>query len=262
MIPLVLVGIGAISGILAGLVGIGGGAVTGGLLILLFQSLKINPELLVQLAFGTSHFVILFTSALAAYRHNRNRNLLWRAAIPLGGFSVMGAVLGARVASVTPGALLKSLLGVVILLLNFRLFFPLHEARFRPRFSLSYLGPIGLGVGFVASLLGIGGGVISIPIMVLILGYPMKLVAGTSSGAICFTALAACLSYIGFGWQRAGLPPYSLGYLHLPSALPILLGSLFGVQIGVWLHGRAKPRTLQIATAAILTVIALRLLVS
>lgn len=243
------------------MVGIGGGVITGGGLILIFQSLRFSPQILVQLAFGTSHFATLAASALAAYRHSRGKNLLWRAVIPLGLSSMPGAVLGARLASVTPGSTLKLLLGIAILAMNLRLFLPLPETRSEPRFGLQYLLPIGLGIGFLASLLGIGGGVISVPVMALVLSYPIEKVAGVSAGTICFTALAASISYTLFGWRSPNLPPGSLGYLHLTSALPILGGSLLGVQLGVWLHRRADPKTLRLATASILTLLAIRLLV-
>ncbi|MCL5019078.1 MAG: sulfite exporter TauE/SafE family protein, partial [Patescibacteria group bacterium] len=82
-ILLEFVGIGIAAGILAGLFGVGGGIIMGPFLIFYLESKGVPDEILVQLVFGTVLFVIIFTALTVVWRHHKNGNVIWKAAIPI-----------------------------------------------------------------------------------------------------------------------------------------------------------------------------------
>ena len=187
-----LVSIGLGIGLLAGLFGIGGG-------ILAIPGLTLLLHLDQHLAQGTSLATILPTTAFAAYRYARRDSVNWRAARWLGGAAVLAGFAGAHLAVILPAGLLRSLFAV------FLLYVAMRTVRHRPaappadtrplRSQASLQVGIGGTVGLLAGLLGVGGGSIATPALVLLCGFPQQLAQGTSLAAIVLSSSAGTLGY-------------------------------------------------------------------
>jgi uncharacterized membrane protein YfcA len=118
----------------------------------------------------------------------------------------------------------------------------------------------GFLVGMVSSLAGVGGGVLSIPIMHSILKFPLKKALGTSSATIVITALAAGTGYILKGWGNSLLPEGTLGYVDWLHALPLIAGSSPLAAVGAHIANKTKVTVLKRIFALFLLVIAFRML--
>ncbi len=239
---LTLVGSGLAVGFLSGLVGIGGGVLIVPLLYFFYahagwSGLRLAPDLQVVVAHATSLFVIVPTSALGTWTYHRAGAVAWRAALPIAAFSVVAALAGSQLAPLIPAALLKLGFGLLLLVSGARLIrsgTPDETRSGRPHLVVGAIS--GLAVGLMSALLGVGGGVVAIPILVYFVGLPIRKVAATSMAIIAFTATAAVVGYAVAGAGETGLPPGSVGYVHLLAGLPVLGGALAAVSLGARLN--------------------------
>jgi uncharacterized protein len=265
---LLFVAFGLIVGLLSGLVGIGGGVLIVPFLYFFYDHAEIfgvfvDPGSRVVLAHGTSLFVIMPTSVRGAIAYNRSGLVEWRAVWPIGLVSILSAVLGARLALVLPDGILKAGFGLLLVYSGVRLV--QRRARSsdgsprRPRLSLPYTLPTGIVVGFFSALLGVGGGIVAIPLLMSLIRLEMRKVAATSIGIIAITAAAGSLAYMWSGLGEPGLPRWSLGYVHLSAGLAMFAGSALSVGWGAKLNQRMKPRTLLLLFAMLFFTIGLRL---
>jgi hypothetical protein len=117
-------------------------------------------------------------------------------------------------------------------------------------------------IGIVSGLAGIGGGVLLVPVLVILLGYPMHTAIGTSSACLIFSSIGAVTAYVINGWGMAGLPPYSMGYVNLMTFAILAATTIPLSRFGVRCAYRCSGRNLQIAFAAILIFIGGMMLVS
>jgi len=257
---LLVVLVGCFVGTLAGFFGIGGGAIFVPFLIFFFQGKGVSAQILVQLSLGTSLFITAFASLFSAGKHHQQGNVIWRVVPPLAGFSIVGAFLGSYLAVHLPGEVLKKIFACVLLFFSYQMFRrPKEVLEGSPRYDVRFLFPIGLVTGFISSLVGIGGGIVSIPLMVLILRFPIKKVAGTSSAVIIFTGLAGALSYMIHGWGNPQLPPGTLGFVHLRMALLLSAGSIAFAPWGAKLNQVLEAEKLKLAFSCLLFVVFLKL---
>lgn len=254
-------GIGVIAGILAGLFGVGGGLIMGPFLIFYLEGIGFPSEILVQFVFGTVLFIIILTSSLSVWRHHRSGNVIWRAVLPLGIFSILGAFAGATIVAYTPGSILKRVYGAALFFFAYRFIREIKsDTQIEPRYDLPAAIPSGFIIGLVGSLLGVGGGVVGVPLMALFLHYPFRKIAGTSSAVIIFTAISAVAAYIFHGWGNPLLPPGSLGFVNFSIAVPLMIGAFLGAPSGVYIHGKLPTRVLRILFAVFLAAEGVKLL--
>jgi uncharacterized protein len=265
---LLFIAIGLVVGLLSGLVGIGGGVLIVPFLYFFYDHAEIfgvvvDPASRVVLAHGTSLFVIMPTSLRGAIAYHRNNLVEWRAVWPIGIVSIGSAVLGTYLAMVLPDGLLKAGFGLLLIYSGVRLIqrrARVSEATPRqPRLSLPFTVPTGGVVGLFSALLGVGGGIVSIPLLMGLIRLEMRKVAATSIGIITITAAAGTLAYMWSGYGQPGLPPWSLGYVHLSAGLAMFTGSALSVGWGARLNQRMKPRTLLLLFAFLFFTIGLRL---
>lgn len=267
LVLLSLLGVGAVVGLASGLLGIGGGV----LIVPFLYFFYAHPEwsgahvpggLQAVVAHATSLAVILPTAAHGTLDQHRAGRVLWRAALPIGLASSVGAVIGASVAASLPGPLLKLAFGVVLIAAAVNL-----VRRTKPhvkhgeRLSLAVTIPSGLAIGLFSAVLGVGGGIIAIPLLIYAVGVEVELVAATSLGIICLAAVAGVVTYMAKGAGAVGLPAFSIGYVHLLAALPILLGSLLLVRRGTALNRQLDARLLRGVFAVLFLILGLRLIV-
>jgi len=240
---------GCLIGFLAGLFGVGGGIMMVPVLVFSYDHAGISPSVLTHVAIGTSLFVVLFASISSAYQHRKQRNIDWRAVLLIGWSSALTAFGTSRVAAILSGRHLRVAFTLVVVTAGIRM---LTEGEPQAKKELERSSPpssirlavIGVTAGVVSALAGVGGGVITIPMMYYLVNMPLKLAIGTSSAAIFITAAFSVLGYIFNGMGREGLPPWSIGFVDLQRGAALAIGSLLMARVGAYVSFRTHPRRL------------------
>jgi uncharacterized membrane protein YfcA len=269
MTALVIIIVGLAVGLLSGLVGIGGGVLIVPFLYFFYDrpdlfGVVVSPEARAVLAHGTSLFVILPTSLRGAMAYHRARLVEWRAVWPIGASAVVAAFVGAHLAVRLPPEALKTGFGVLLIFSGVRLAYrrgeiPASEGHADPKVNLSLTLPSGILVGLFSSLLGVGGGIVAIPILIYLLKFDVKQVAATSIGIIALTSAAGTVGYMMTGFGAPGLPSWTLGYVDLSAGILMLPAAILSVKWGAELNQRMRPRTLEIFFGILFVLIGLRL---
>lgn len=211
--------IGGVIGFLSGLIGIGGGSFMIPALIAIFAATLPSADLSVKMAFGTNLVVGALTALAGFTVHRQHLSDRWRTVLPLAGMSIIGALCGSTVASHLPGALLRVLFGLAAVLVAAHMLLRREgDQSAVPHLSLSLLLPLGLVIGFTASLVGLGGAVFTTIALVSILRYPMRQVVGVSTFVQTAGALFGAIGYMLNGLGKPGLPHFSIGYVNLLAA--------------------------------------------
>jgi uncharacterized protein len=233
---------GIASGFFAGLFGIGGGLIMVPALVYAFKSTGIPPDHVVTMALGTSMAAIVFSSAQSAYGHYCKGSASVeqiRRAVP---WIVAGVLIGGAIAARTPAHPLLIFVG------GFQLFAALLMLTDVSKLvTLQSLARGALALGFfsllfggIAALAGIGGGTLFTPYFKAS-GMEPKLAIGTSAAIGLPVSLVGALAYGWEGWGISG-EQWALGYINIPAAIALVLGTLLTVRLGVatahWLPSR------------------------
>jgi uncharacterized protein len=253
---------GCAAGFLAGFFGVGGGIILVPILLFFFQSIQVSSLVSTHLAFGTSLLIVVFASFSSAIQYSRNGHVVWRAVIPLGAASVVGSAGGAMLAGTLAGKTLRQIFALVVILSALRLFAEMRKQKkeeMPPLFTPALL-LTGVVVGLVSSLAGVGGGVLSIPVMHSVLKFPLKKALGTSSATIVITAIAAGAGYALEGWGKPLVPAGTLGYVDWLHALPLIAGCIPFAAVGARVANTTNVMVLKKIFALFLFVIAFRML--
>jgi uncharacterized protein len=213
--------------------------------------------------------VIVPTSLLGTWRFHRHRLVVWRAAVPIGVAAALAAVLASRVAPMADPRLLRVGFGVLLLASAWRLLrsrgpVPSADAPEALPRELRLSRPVTVGVGgamgFFSALLGVGGGIVGIPLLLGVVRMDLRRVAATSMAIISVTSLAGAAAYM-LSLPAATLRPgWSAGYVDLPVALVMSAGTLLSVALGASLNRRLDPRALAVVFAVLFAVVGTRLL--
>ncbi len=231
IIILLATGIGA--GFAGGLLGIGGGFIMAPVQYMIFTDMGISTDTAIKLAFGTNLLVILPMAASGSWRHSKRGVVRWRAAIIMGGCGLIAAFGGATLATHLPGAALKIAFGAVILTGGIRMLTTrLPRIEEEPRNNHGLWAVWAIPIGMVTGILGVGGGVVAVPVMVLALKFKMHNAVATSLAMMIFTSIGGVIGYIVNGLSVPNLPAYSIGYVNLPSWLLLVVTSVGMAQVG------------------------------
>lgn len=255
-------GLGAVAGLLAGLLGIGGGLVLVPAMALLFAASGIGGESVMHLALGTSLASIVFTSLSSILGHQKHRAILWEDVAILAPGILMGAWFGGWLASHASSATLKPVfgifeLGVAVYMLRGT---PVKQAASGAPCSLWH-SLAGLVIGTVSAIVGIGGGTLTTPYLSFN-GVALRNAIATSAACGFPIAVAGSLSYIWYGTRQTGLPPYSLGYVYLPALAGIIVTSMLLAPLGARLTHRLPVARLKKTFALLLVLVAIKLMLS
>jgi uncharacterized membrane protein YfcA len=255
---------GCVAGFLAGLFGIGGGIVVIPVLLYYFHSIGVSSLVATHLTFGTSLFIVLFTSLSSAYQYSRNGHVVWRAVLFIGLASVAGALLGASIAARLEGWQLQRIFSIVVTIAAVRLMVESRGAKGERTPDVARTGLLlaGLAVGLVSSLAGVGGGVLSVPMMYYLMKFPLKKALGTSSATIVITVFAASIGYALYGWQDPSLKHYegfTVGYVDVLLSIPVIIGTIPMAKLGASVAHRTHVNKLRTLYAVFLFVIATKM---
>lgn len=213
IIALLLTGIAV--GFASGLLGVGGCFIMVPVQFWALKSIGIDPTIAIRIAFGTNLLVVLPTAFSGAMAHHKKKAVLWKAATAFGISGAIGSFGGAFIASHLPGKVLTMAFGIAVIVGGIRMLTAKPpKIDEEPVDSLTAFILWGIPLGIVSGIIGIGGGVLIIPIMVFFLKFKMHEAVGTSTALMIFTAIGGALSYWINGLGVQGLPPYSTGYLN------------------------------------------------
>jgi uncharacterized membrane protein YfcA len=251
--------LGAIVGFLAGLLGIGGGLVVVPALVYLLPQLGINVEVVMPMALATSLSAIVMTSSSAAYAHHKNKNIPWNITKPLMFSVAIGALLGAFIADhLSAQALTNFFAGAVIVLASYMLL-SIRSTRSREMPSKIKLQFISLITGIIASLMGMAGGAILVPVLTYF-GMPIRHCIGIATVCGVMVALFGSLGYVISGLDNILLPEWSLGYVYLPALLGVALTSSLFAPLGVKFAAKLPVQTLKKFFAIFLMLVAIKMI--
>ena len=251
--------LGAAAGVLAGLFGVGGGIIIVPVLVFSFTAQGFAPEILTQLAVGTSLATIIFTSLNAVLEHHRRGAVIWHIARWMSLGILFGAGVGALTAASIEGPLLQKIIGVFALVIAVQMAFALQPKAAAPLPGKVGLSAAGAVIGWASAIFGIGGGSLSVPFLSW-RSVPMPQAVATSSACGFPIALASTLSFLLIGWHNPQLPPLSLGYVYLPGVLGIAVTSMLTARFGARLAHRLSPRLLKRLFALLLFCVGLNFL--
>jgi uncharacterized membrane protein YfcA len=251
--------LGAIVGFFAGLLGIGGGLIIVPVLVYLLGFFGVNAELAFPMALATSLASIIFTSSSAAFAHHKNGNIPWDIARRMGITVAIGALLGAIIAGMLTLDTLTLLFASAVFLLAVYMFLSIKVERNIPLPANWILQLIGLFTGIIASLMGIAGGAILVPIL-MYCSLSMRQAIGVATASGIIVALFGALGYVVIAPEQATLPVWSIGYVYLPALLGIVLTSSLFAPVGVKVATKLPIRYLKKAFAIFLMLVAIKMI--
>jgi len=252
--------LGGFAGTLAGLFGVGGGAVLVPLLMLVFEAQGLPQTLIVHMAIGTSFATIIFTSLGSVWGHHHKGNILWPLWKKIAGSLAIGVLLGSWIASFIASYYLELIVSVFFLLIAIQMAIGLLP---KAAGSLPGQGGVvgtGMGIGFISAFLGIGGGSLAVP-WLQYCSVPMHQSVGTSAACGLPIALAGALGYAYFGQAVQAEVSMALGFVYLPAFLGITLASVPAASLGARLAARFSELWLKRCFALMLFLVSSLLLV-
>lgn len=253
-----LLAIGAFAGVIAGLLGVGGGIVLVPAFFYAFSHLGYEGDQLMQVCLGTSLATIIVTSVRSAFAHHRKGAVDWALLRSWGPFVAVGALAGFFLAASLKSVTLQAVFGVLAMIAG------LYMAFGRDHWRLGAVMPggvarggLGGALGFFSALIGIGGGTFGVPIMTLF-GMPIHRAVATAAGFGIIIAVPAAIGFLTLQVDNA--PPWSVGAVNLPAFGVIIAMTLLTTPSGVRLAHRMDARPLKRVFAVFLILVALNML--
>jgi len=250
---------GILAGLMAGLLGVGGGLVLVPILVFLLPHQGVNDANVMPMALATSLASIFLTGISSAYAHHQRGAVLWITTAWLAPGLLIGAALGGVFAVQLEARTLKIAVAVfcVLVAVQMLLAWP------KPKVGIdnkSASGPLyslaGSVIGFVSSIVGIGGGSLTVPLLVTNGITPVRAV-GTSSACGILIALSSAVTYASLT-PATSMPVGSLGFVNVPVALLIAVASILAAPIGArWAHRLPAARLKQVFAGFLLLVAAI-----
>lgn len=251
---------GVVGGLLAGLLGVGGGIVVVPVLEFTLGILGVDPEVRMHIAVATSLATIIPTSISSARAHHARGSVDMALFRRWGPLMFIGSMLGAALASVVHSALLSLVFGSVALLVAGKMLLLRDDFRLAQQLP-DHPVALGLpvGIGAVSSMMGIGGGTLSVPVLTL-LNQPVHTAVGTSALFGLVISIPATLAYVLAGWSHESVLPGSIGYVNLPGFFIIAPLTTWIAPYGARIAHRLTRATLTRTFGAFLLLVGFRML--
>jgi len=259
MLAMLLV-IGAFAGVLAGLLGVGGGIVLVPAFFHAFQTLGYDSPQLMQICLATSLATIIVTSVRSVLSHDRKGAVDWEILRGWAPWIALGAILGVVAAAGLRSVTLQAIFGVLGVVIGLYLGFG------RAHWRLGTAMPGGMRrlviapvVGFLSVLMGIGGGSFGVPLMSLY-GVPIHRAVATAAGFGVTIALPSVLGFLLLDIAPDGRPPFTIGAVNLVAFAVVVAMTMITAPWGVRLAHAMDPRPLKRVFAVFITIVALNML--
>lgn len=252
--------LGAFAGILAGLLGVGGGIIIVPSLFYLFGRQGFPVDHLMHLSVATSLATIVFTAISSTYAHHQNGAVLWSKVVSLAPGILVGSVLGAVIANHLPSDVLKTAFGLFLCLAALQIGVEIKPSPHRNLPDQSGLIFTGSGIGGFSTLLGIGGGSLMVPFL-LWCNINIRNAVATSSACGLPISFAGALVMVWTGWGHQQLPTGATGYVYWPAVIGIVVTSVVFAQLGAGIAHVLPVAVLRRVFAVFLAIIGIRMLV-
>ncbi len=258
---LLYLALGAFAGVMAGLLGVGGGLIIVPVLAWIFHGQLINDAIVMHLAIGTSLATIVVTSLSSVRAHHRHGAVLWPAVWQLTPGIVIGAWVGAAIADTLPSAALSKIFAVFVLMVSAQMAFGAKPAPHRELPGTAGMTLAGGVIGVVSAIVGIGGGSLTVPFLNWC-NISIRQAVATSAACGLPIALAGTLGFIVTGLNKPDLPAWSLGYVYGPALISVAIVSMLTAPLGAKLAHTLPTDLLKKVFAIFLAVIGARMLLA
>jgi uncharacterized membrane protein YfcA len=253
--------LGAFAGFLAGLLGIGGGAVLVPILVWVLAGQGLAPELRLHVALATAMATMFFTSLSSMRAHHQHGAVDWKVARSIAPGIIAGSFGAALVAGSLPTRPLAIIFTAIAFYAATQIFFDLKPRGQRNLPGAAGLFGAGAVIGTASSLLAAGGAFLTIPFLASC-SVPLRRAIGTAAAVGFPIAIAGTAGYVLQGLRADGLPPGSLGYVYLPALGLIVATSMLTAPLGARTAYRLPVKRLRMLFGLLLYGLALRMLVS
>ncbi|MBI1174454.1 MAG: TSUP family transporter [Sideroxydans sp.] len=251
--------LGAITGFLAGLFGVGGGLVLVPMLLLLFDAQHFPATHLMHMALGTSMATILFTSIASARKHHQHGAVNWQVVRGITPGILLGAALGALSAAAISPLGLGIFFALFVYFAAAQILLDVRPKPSRQLPGIAGMSAVGTFTGWISSLVSIGGGTVVVPFLVWC-NLSLRNAIGTSAAVGFPVAVGGSIGYIVTGMSTHSLPSPNLGFVYLPALLWVALASLVTAPLGAKAAHRMKVGLLRKLFAVLLLILATKLL--
>ena len=259
LVPLLLA-TGAFAGVLAGLLGVGGGIVIVPILFHLFSGFGIDTSLAMPLAVGTSLSTIVLTSLVSARNHYAKGGvdvaLVKGWLLPV----LIGVVIGSLAPAFIDGAQVKTAFGIMLVTVSVHMlassYRHLQLLDRLPGIPMQWL--LAVAVGTLSALLGIGGGTLMVPLLTL-LAFPIHRAVSTASVFGLIISIPATVVYVANGWGTPDLPPLTTGYVNWAAFAILVPMTMWFAPLGVKLAYRLNVPQLKRAFAVFLFLVGVKM---
>ena len=236
---ILLIFVGCIVGVMSGLVGITGAFIIVPVGSFCLVSLGFPEEVAMRTAIATSLFIVMPTAVAGAWIHFKNGNIRTETAIAAGLTGLVFSYAGSNISEHLSAGNLSLLFGLVYIASSLAVLLTTNaRSRETAKTKAIYAPVFGMIVGLIAGTTGIGGGVILIPLFLILLKFPAEKAIGTATAVVVMTSLGGILGYVSGGIGVEDLPPYSIGYLNVPMLMCIGITAI----PATLLSAKAAPR--------------------
>ncbi|MGD2119571.1 MAG: sulfite exporter TauE/SafE family protein [Chromatiales bacterium] len=251
--------VGSVTGVMAGLLGVGGGLVIVPTLVWLFALQGFDAAIIMHVAIGSSLASIVATSVSSSLAHHRRRAVRWPLVWQLSAGLLLGALSGSWMAKGMDSIWLQRSFGVFAIVVSAQMFFSVRMQPTRSLPALAGMNLVGYLIGLVSGLVGIAGGSMTVPFLTW-RSVDMRQAVATSSACGVPIALAGAVGFILSGWSSKLLPAYSSGFVYWPAVMMIALMSVLSAPFGARLAHSLPVHQLKRVFAVLLVVIGIKLL--
>lgn len=252
--------IGVFAGLMAGILGVGGGIIVVPGLMFIFQLTRVVPELIIMhVAAGTSLAIMIFTSQASLRAHYKLGEILWSVFNKLWPGIVIGTMFGAVLAEYISTYWLKIIFAVFILFVALKMLMDMHVSHSK-RFPKPWINRlISFLIGFKSGLLGVGGGVLIIPYLTYC-GVAVRKIAAVSNLCTFIVALVGTVVFIITGRHEMAAIPYATGYVYWPAVLWVAIPSSLIAPFGAKLNYLLPVQQLKYGFIVLLFLTAIKML--
>ena len=248
-----------IAGFFAGFFGIGGGIITVPCLFYIFNSIGIDKSLIMHLSVGTSFAIIVPTAMMSVYTHYKHKAVDLNILKTYGIFVVIGVVIGAFSAALMDTKSLVLFFSLIIYLLALNLIFLKDKTKLKIKFNLIQRTTFGFVVGFISSLMGIGGAIMNVPILKFV-GYTINKAIGTAASIGFLISIFGTIGFLSTGLIMQKNIPLSTGFINIPAFLIFIPITIIMAKVGATIVHKIKREIIAKLFGFFLIVIASRFL--
>lgn len=256
-----LLAAGVAGGVLAGLLGVGGGIVIVPALEFVLEWYGVPAAFRMHVAVATSLAVIVPTSISSARAHHQRGAVDVALAKRWAPFIALGSTIGVFIASQVSGPMLTAIFGVFVFLVAVKMTLPLDGKTITANIPTTpAMGIVPAAIGVISSMMGIGGGTLTVPTLT-VCGEPIHRAVGTSALFGLLISVPGAIAFVIAGWGNAALPPGSLGFVSLAGFILIAPTTVLCAPLGARIAHALSRRTLSLLFGFFLLLVAVRMLI-